>query len=493
MVKQRKIWSLIVVCLLSIAIQFVHIDSASASINDWLEEQRFVTDVWKLVNRSYVDDTFNDQDWYKVRKQYAGRKFNNREETYDAIQEMLESLGDPFTRLLRPEQYKSIMTSTSGALTGVGLQIAVDPKTRDLIVVAPIEGSPADRAGLMSHDRIIKVNGLPLEGLSLDECANLLRGEIGTRVKLSIVRSSSPSTQTTLAVNAGEIPESAFEIKSPDASPPNPQPNTNPKQNKALNKLLNKNNKQPGNQLNAKAGQIDSQIKEQTLDFTIVRDRIEVNPVIAKLNQEKGHKVGYVRLNQFNGNAAAEMKSAIKQMETKGADRYVLDLRGNPGGLLNAGVEIARMWLSKGAIVYTADRNGIQESFAAKGKALTEDPMVVLINGGTASASEILAGALHDNGRATLVGTRTFGKALIQSLINLGDGSGIALTIAKYETPNHTDINKVGIDPDLEFPLNAPITREQLGTNEDPQYVAALEIFDRQPDQQAQQQLAKAS
>ncbi|AFY71272.1 carboxyl-terminal protease [Thalassoporum mexicanum PCC 7367] len=468
MVKPHRIWSLIVVLLLTIATQFLHVDSASASITDWLEEQRFITSVWKIVNRSYVDDTFNHQDWYKVRKQYAGRKFNSRDETYDAIQEMLESLGDPFTRLLRPKQYKSIMTSTSGALTGVGLQIAVDPETRDLVVVAPIEGSPADRAGLLSHDRIMKVNDLPLDGLSLDECANLLRGEIGTEVKLSVARSVLPSTEATLAVDAPEIPESAFELKSKST---NKQKLNQAKNSSATNKQSNQAE------------------QEKNFDVTIVRERIEVNPVIAKLNREQGHKVGYVRLNQFNGNAAAEMKSAIANLEKKGADRYVLDLRGNPGGLLTAGVEIARQWLSKGAIVYTADRNGIQESFTAKGKALTEDPMVVLINGGTASASEILAGALHDNGRATLVGTHTFGKALIQSLVNLGDGSGIALTIAKYETPNHTDINKVGIDPDVEFPLNVPITRDQLGTKDDPQYVAALEVLK----QQEQQQLADAA
>jgi carboxyl-terminal processing protease len=463
MVKPRKAWSLVLILVLSIAIQFLHVNSASASINDWLEEQRFITNVWKIVNRSYVDDTFNHQDWYKVRKQYSGRKFNDREETYDAIQEMLESLGDPFTRLLRPKQYKTIMTSTSGALTGVGLQIAVDPDTKDLMVVSPIEGSPADRAGLLSRDRIVKVNDLSLEGLSLDECANLLRGEIGTEVKLSVVRSANPSTQATLAVSAPEIPESAFELKSTDRQPA--------KQNKALTKSV------PTDATNA----VEDQAKpEKTFEVKIVRERIAVNPVIAKLNREQGHRIGYVRLNQFNGNAAAEMKSAIEKLETKGADRYVLDLRGNPGGLLNAGVEIARLWLSKGAIVYTADRNGIQESFTAKGKALTEDPLVILINGGTASASEILAGALHDNGRATLLGTQTFGKALIQSLVNLGDGSGVALTIAKYETPNHTDINKVGIAPDIEFPLNVPITRDQLGTKDDPQYVAALEILDQQ-------------
>lgn len=151
-------------------------------------------------------------------------------------------------------------------------------------------------------------------------------------------------------------------------------------------------------------------------------------------------------------------------------------MRNNPGGLLQAGIEVARLWLNSGTIVYTANRQGIQGSFESFGPALTNDPLIVLVNEGTASASEILAGALQDNGRAILVGETTFGKGLIQSLFELSDGSGLAVTIAKYETPNHRDINKLGIKPD-KIISSAPITREQIGTEADQQYQAAMELL----------------
>jgi carboxyl-terminal processing protease len=215
----------------------------------------------------------------------------------------------------------------------------------------------------------------------------------------------------------------------------------------------------------------------EKLDVLIKRDRIAVNPIIAKINQEENHRVGYIRLNQFNGNATADMEKTIKKFKSEGADRYVLDLRGNPGGLFDAGLQIARMWIPQGTVVYTVDRHGVQESFEASGAALVNDPLVVLTDGGTASASEILAGALQENNRAQLVGTKTYGKGLIQSLYELEDGAGLAVTIAKYETPLHHNIHKRGIIPDVEVTLTEAITRKQLGTNEDPQYVAALSIL----------------
>ena len=167
---------------------------------------------------------------------------------------------------------------------------------------------------------------------------------------------------------------------------------------------------------------------------------------------------------------------AIARLEKQGADSYILDLRNNPGGLLQAGIEIARLWLNKGTIVYTVNRQGIQGSFEATEQALTNDPLVVLVNQGTASASEILAGALKDNDRATILGEKTFGKGLIQSLFDLADGSGLAVTVAKYETPGHIDINKLGIKPDVIVPLD-PITGAQVGTPADRQYQAAVELL----------------
>ena len=411
MIKQRRIWSRLVIVLIAIAVQFLGVSGANAAITDYLQEQKFLTNVWQIVNRSYVDADFNHQNWYKVRRKFVNRKFNSREDTYASIREMLATLDDPFTRFLEPDKFKSMQTSTSGELTGVGLQIAVD-ETNNVTVIAPIEGSPADMAGVRSRDRIVGIDNIPTKGLSLDECATRMRGKIGSEVKLTLERPNANGT--------------SFE----------------------------------------------------NLDVLLKRDRIAVTPIMAKLNQEANHKVGYIRLNQFNGNAAIDMQKTLQKFEAEGADRYVLDLRGNPGGLFDAGLQIARMWIPDGTVVYTVDRHGVQESFEAKGDAITNDPLVVLTDGGSASASEILAGALQENDRAQLVGTKTFGKGLIQSLYELDDGAGLAVTIAKYETPLHHNIHKRGIIPNVEVALTEPITRKQLGTKEDPQYVAALSVLD---------------
>lgn len=431
MIKQHQIWSWLGITLeftlkfalrfafavafiglLTIAPQFSHNSrSAEAAVTDYLQEQKYLTNVWQIANRAYVDPNFNNQNWYKVRRQFVNRKFNSREDTYAAIKEMLATLDDPFTRLLEPDKFRSMQTSTSGELTGVGLQIAIDDFDDRVTVIAPIEGSPADIAGVKSRDRIIAIDNILTKGMGLDECATRMRGAIGSEVKLTLERA--------LADGKGS----------------------------------------------------------ETLDVTIKRDRIAVNPVVAKLNQEGDHKVGYVRLNQFNGNATNDMEKSLKKLKAEGADRYVLDLRGNPGGLFDAGLQIARMLIPEGTVVYTVDRHGIQESFESKGTAIIDDPLVVLTDGGTASASEILAGALQENHRAQLVGTKTFGKALIQSLYELDDGAGLAVTIAKYETPLHHNINRRGIIPDVEVALTQPLSRPQLGTKDDPQYVAALSVL----------------
>jgi carboxyl-terminal processing protease len=212
----------------------------------------------------------------------------------------------------------------------------------------------------------------------------------------------------------------------------------------------------------------------------LVRDRIALNPVYAVLDSSQNNTpIGYIRLTQFSANAPSELAHAIAQLEEQGAQGYILDLRNNPGGLLQAGIEIARFWLDQGTVVYTVNRQGTLGSFEAYGPALTEDPLIVLVNQGTASASEILAGALQDNGRAKLVGEKTFGKGLIQSLFDLTDGSGLAVTVAKYETPKHRDINKLGIQPDLEVSLD-PITLNQVGTAADEQYQVAVKLLTSQ-------------
>ena len=381
--------------------------TASAFLGSrYTEEQKLFSEAWRIVSQTYLDDTFNHQNWWLLRQKALKKPLDNREATYKEIENLLGTLDEPFTRLLRPEQYRSLQVSTSGELSGVGLQIALNSETGELEVVAPIAGSPASEAGIKSRDRILEIDGTLTSTLTLDEAAARMRGPAGTKVTLRIQGTN-----------------------------------------------------------------------EEPKYIELVRDRIALNPVYFTLVQQSdGVTIGYIRLSQFSANATAAIADAVDSLESQGADAYILDLRNNPGGLLQAGIEIARLWLDEGTIVYTVNRQGMLGSFDANSPAITEDPLVVLVNQGTASASEILAGALHDNGRAEIVGEQTFGKGLIQSLFDLSDGSGLAVTVAKYETPNHQDIHKLGITPDLKVPLE-PITLSQIGTAADSQYQAAVELL----------------
>ncbi|MDB9314002.1 S41 family peptidase [Spirulina sp. CS-785/01] len=375
--------------------------------NAFTEDQKIFLQAWRIVNQAYIDDTFNDQNWWLMRQNYLRKPFDDRDDAYDAIEEMLATLDDPFTRLLRPEQYRSLQVSTSGELSGVGLQIDLAPETHQLEVVTPIAGSPAEAAGVQAGDYILEIDGFKTQDMALDEAATRMRGKIGTSVVLTV-----------------EHPE-----------------------------------------------------EEKTEKIKIVRDRISLNPVHAQLDTENSDTpIGYIRLSQFSANATQELKTAIQKLDNQGAEAYILDLRNNPGGLLQAGVSIARLWIDNDPIVYTVNRQGMFDSFYADHNAITDAPLAVLVNKGTASASEIVAGALQDNHRATLVGQTTFGKGLIQSLFELSDDAGLAVTVAKYETPNHTDINKQGITPDYEISQD-PITVSQIGTEADLQYQKAVNLL----------------
>ncbi|MEM9502957.1 MAG: carboxyl-terminal processing protease CtpA [Cyanobacteria bacterium P01_E01_bin.43] len=399
----RKIFKSTVSVLLAVVIGWGLWQPAALALTD---EESLVAEVWRIVNRAYLDQTFNHQNWWFVREHVLDQKFTSRADTYDAIREMLSSLNDPYTRLLPPEQYRSLQTSTSGELTGVGLQIAKDDADQYLQVIAPIAGSPAAAANVQPRDRILAIDGRSTQTLTLDEAANSMRGPVGTAVVLTISHNQ-------------QVPEA----------------------------------------------------------ITLTRGTVSLNPVVTRVDSvSENLMVGYIRLTQFNANAASEVAATVQAFERQGVNAYVLDLRNNPGGLLNAGIEIARQWLATGTIVYTFDRRGMLDSFEASGSALTEAPLVVLVNEGTASASEILAGALQDNRRAQLVGNTTFGKGLIQSLFDLSDGSGLVVTVAKYKTPANHDINRLGIRPDQIVPL-AAIAREQIGTDEDVQYQAAIELL----------------
>lgn len=400
--KKSAFWVTLLFCLTSLGSFLGWTPSAAA----FTEEQKLLVQSWRLVNQAYLDESFNHQNWWLVRQQFLKRPLKDRQATYQAIDEMLATLDEPFTRLLRPDRYHNLQVSTAGELSGVGLQISINPETGDLEVVAPLAGSPAEAAGIQPRDRILAIDGTDTASLSLDEAAARMRGPQGTAVSLTVL--------------------------SPEGG---------------------------------------SQIRQ----LEVVRERISLSSVFATLDESSGRiPVGYLRLSQFSAHAPREMAEAVEDLERQGAQAYLLDLRNNPGGLLQAGIEIARLWLDGGSIVYTVNRQGISDTFIASGRALTGAPLAVLVNQGTASASEILAGALQDNGRAVLVGEKTFGKGLIQSLFELPDGAGLAVTVAKYETPNHRDIHKLGIVPDRVVPQD-PISYQQVGTEADRQYRAALQ------------------
>lgn len=215
-------------------------------------------------------------------------------------------------------------------------------------------------------------------------------------------------------------------------------------------------------------------------ELELVRATVEVPSVNAEVKQEGSLRVGYIRLDEFSSHAAEQMERSIKDLEHQKVDAFVLDLRGNPGGLLESSIEIARMWLENGAIVSTIDRNGHRESVRANRTALTQRPLAVLVDQRSASSSEILTGALQDNHRAKIVGTKTFGKALVQAVHSLSDGSGLAVTIAHYYTPKGTDISKTGITPDVAIELSQQDQRRLVqnarlrATSSDPHYTQAI-------------------
>jgi carboxyl-terminal processing protease len=219
---------------------------------------------------------------------------------------------------------------------------------------------------------------------------------------------------------------------------------------------------------------------KQALTFKLTRANIDVNPVVYSTQTTATGKIGYIRLPEFTETAPTQMRRAIRALEKQQVRGYVLDLRSDPGGLLDASLQIASMWLKQGEIVSLVNRDQVKERYQATGHPLTNKPLVVLVDKGSASASEILAGALQDSDRATLVGTRTFGKGLVQAVEPLEDGSALKLTIAKYYTPKGQDINHVGIAPDITVELTeaqqqALVQEQTLGTLADPQYASAVD------------------
>uniref|UniRef100_A0A804R096 C-terminal processing peptidase n=1 Tax=Zea mays TaxID=4577 RepID=A0A804R096_MAIZE len=328
--------------------------------------QRTLVETWGLIRETFVDPTFNHQDWDQKLQQTMVEIFplKSADAAYSKISGMLSTLGDPFTRIISPKEYQSFRIGSDGNVQGVGVFINKEPSSGRLLVMDCIQGGPADRAGIHEGDELVEIDGKSVSGLDGEAAAQRLRGRVGTTVKV---------------------------------------------------KLLDGTDDERGGGLRQKEVQLSREI-------------INLSPLstaIISHRTDDGHecKTGYVRLASFY-----------------------------QGGLVKAGLDVAQIWLDGDeTLVNTIDREGnVLPINMIQGHSLTHDPLVVLVNEGSASASEILAGALHDNGRAILVGHRTFGKGKIQSVTELDDGSALFITVAKYLSPALHEIDQVGIQPDIQ-------------------------------------------
>lgn len=355
---------------------------------------------WKLINAKFVDQTNNEQDWSRWRHRYDNQ-IKDDEDAYVAIDTMISSLNDVYTKFLNPKDFKEENESIQGSLQGIGVQIGV--RDGKLLVISPIEDTPGERAGLKAEDEILEIDGKSTKGITVDAAADKIRGPEGTQVTLLVKRGSEPAKS-----------------------------------------------------------------------YKITREKIEIKSVSTKAPKfvKLPDNIGYIRLSSFiSRNATSEFEQALITNHDK--DGLIIDLRSNPGGLLTNAIYIADMLLDSRVIVSTVDRDGYKDTTRATARTLTRQPIVILINGGSASASEILSGALKDNSRASIVGKKSFGKGLVQEINKLPGGSAMHITIQKYLTPDGTDINKKGIEPDYEIDL----TEEDIKKERDPQLAKAIEVL----------------
>ncbi len=367
----RRLFWLALACLLSLNLVVgaklaAQPEKQPDSLDLAFDKLRLLANVLMEIRKSYVDE----------------EKVEYKDLLYGAMRGMLQSL-DPHSQFMDPDMFKDMQNDTAGAFGGLGIVIGL----RDgiLTVIAPMEDTPAFRAGILHGDKIVAIEGKSTENMSLQEAVKQMRGEPGTRVKIKIVR-------------------------------PKPQV-----------------------------------IKE----LELVRAIIKVESVKGAALLED--KIGYVRVLQFSEPTAEALQKALDKLIAEGMTALILDLRNNPGGLLNSSVDVSQKFLNNGSlIVSTKGRKGVvgQVQYLAKGKPHYVDfPMAVLVNGGSASASEITAGALQDHHRAIIVGEKTFGKGSVQSVLPLEDGSAIRLTTAKYYTPGGRTIHEIGVEPDVIVPM----------------------------------------
>lgn len=337
--------------------------------------------------------------WNFIEEVYNGEIPPNEDILHSLIGGSIESLGDEFTRYIEPDVAARLREDMSGSVSGIGAFVR-ENEDGLFEIVSPIEGQPADLAGLMSGDLIIEVDGESMLGVSFDEVILLVRGPEGTSVRLTVARPS----------------------------------------------------------------------QQETLEFTIVRTRFEV-PVVNIEMRDDG--IAYVQLVEFSRDSSDRLEEALSEILAQNPKGLIFDLRNNPGGFLDESVEIADMFLPDGVVLFERSVSGLDRSFRSDDGDLAEEiPIVVLINPGSASASEIVAGAIQDTGRGILMGQTSFGKGSVQTVRELSDGSELRVTIARWYTPADHTIDKEGITPDIEveFPLDTP-------EGEDPQVERAAEYL----------------
>ena len=343
--------------------------------------------------------------YHRLQEKFVDKgKFDIQKMIYGAISGMVKSLGDPYTVFFPPEETKRFEEDVKGVFEGVGMEIGI--KKGQLQVIAPLEGTPAQRAGLRSGDKILKINDTETSDLTIDEAVDLIRGPKGTEVTLTIFREEWKKTK---------------EIK-------------------------------------------------------LMRDVIEVPSLKREIKEIDGQKIAYIQLYQFSENASFDFRKAAIEILTSPAQKIILDLRNNPGGYLEVAQDITGWFLEKGKIVVIEDfGQGNEQEYKAQGPGTFSDyKIVILINQGSASASEILAGAIRDNLKVKLIGKKSFGKGTVQELASLKDNSLIKITIAHWRLPAGQLIEKNGLNPDYEVNL----TDEDIKAGKDPQLDKAIEVLE---------------
>lgn len=339
----------------------------------------------------------------ELENKYIG-EINDEELIDGALKGYVNALGDPYTTYYTKEEMKEIMEETNGNFVGIGVYMTENIKDNVIMIIKPIENSPAEKAGILPGDIITKVNDVEYTGDKLEEASNKIRGEEGTKVKLEIYRNG------------------------------------------------------------------------ETKEFEITRKKVVISHITTKVLEDN---IGYIAISDFDGNCANEFKTKYKELEKKGITKLIIDIRNNGGGIVDESLEIANTMVEKGStLLITKDKKNNEDITKATENPIINMPVVVLTNEYSASASEILAGALKDNNKATLVGTKTYGKGIIQELNKLSDGSGLKVTVSEYYTPNHTAINKIGITPDVEVELSVEAKKQlNLEDKDDNQLQKAIEIL----------------